>query len=77
MYFNREWVKQCFIDIPYLTPISEKKGIRLFGSELHDLDHRSTPDFEYIQKIVLGGKLKGMKLLLGIQIRSKEIMGYL
>ena len=58
VYFNREWVKQCFIDIPYLTPISEKKGIRLFGSELHDLDHRSTPDFEYIQKIVLG-EVKG------------------
>lgn len=53
VYFTKEYVKQCFLDCPFMEIIDEPRGRKLFSSKQVCPDN-SLPDYQYIFQQVLG-----------------------
>ena len=51
--FNTEYVRQCFLDCPFIEHIDKPQGKRLFGSEMV-CRANSEPDYAYIFRQVTG-----------------------
>jgi hypothetical protein len=53
VYFESDYVKQCYIDSPFIKIINRRQGVRLFGSDLICKDN-TMPDYKYVQLKILG-----------------------